>query len=358
MKVFLWGTGYVANKIVDECESLSNYEILGFIDNDVSKHNTTFRGYKVYSISVLEENNYDKIVILTYSFEIIKKQILATYPTVANRIENWLFFYRSDILTKYENSKDKEIQSILEHIQRNDLNVFNYEFSKKYAEATIEVFYDESCLMHYVMHKGKPLYFPKEYNAKKVADYYRSLLVEQDEASPHKYCDDSVKVNPNDVILDVGVAEGNFTLEYIDIISHAYLIEGDGKWIEALNKTFSFYSNKVTIINAFVSSTDDNNYRCLDTLLGNTKIDFIKMDIEGWEENALEGAKALMSDSSKMNAAICCYHSENDEKILTSQMEEFGFMVHPSEGYMWFPFAYKQKYVSTKLVRGVLRCMK
>lgn len=36
-KVILWRTGYVANQIFNECMTLNQYEILGIIDNDISK---------------------------------------------------------------------------------------------------------------------------------------------------------------------------------------------------------------------------------------------------------------------------------------------------------------------------------
>lgn len=358
MKVFLWGTGYVANRLMNECESLVNYEILGFIDNNNTKQGTTFYGYNVYGISALENFDYDKVVILTYSFDSIRKQILEKYPSIDDKIENWLFFYRNDVLARYENSENEEIQKILSYIRKNDLNVFNYDFVLKYDNVKIDVLYDDSCNMHYVLHNEKPLYFPREYDEEKIANYYKSLLIEQDEESPHKYCYGNVDVLPNDVILDVGVAEGNFTLEHIDIISHAYLIEADEKWIEALERTFLPYSDKVTIIKAFVSSINDDRHRSLDAIVKDVKIDFIKMDIEGGEEESLKGAKMLLENSSNMKAAICCYHSEEDENILSSQMMKYGFSVSVSEGYMWFPYAYKQKYVSTKLVHGVLRCAK
>lgn len=53
-------------------------------------------------------------------------------------------------------------------------------------------------------------------NEKEVAAYYKSVLMEQDEDSPHKYLTKDFNVENSDVVVDVGVAEGNFSLDIID----------------------------------------------------------------------------------------------------------------------------------------------
>lgn len=49
----------------------------------------------------------------------------------------------------------------------------------------------------------------------------------------------------------------------------------------------------------------------LDTLLASNKVTFIKMDIEGAEQNALEGAKQIIQKQTP-KLAICIYHSLED----------------------------------------------
>ena len=49
----------------------------------------------------------------------------------------------------------------------------------------------------------------------------------------------------------------------------------------------------------------------LDTVLENKKISLLKMDIEGAEQNALEGAKKIIQQQTP-KLAICIYHSLED----------------------------------------------
>ena len=209
--------------------------------------------------------------------------------------------------------------------------------------------------MFYVFHFGKKLYFSKKLDTEeKVLQYYRGLLLEQDQASPHRYCDKTFQVEKGDVVLDVGAAEGNFSLEVLDQAAHIYIIEADINWVEALNQTFRDYKEKVTIIHKYASSEDRGMYATLDQLISQ-KIDFLKMDIEGFECDALEGARRILSESPGLKCAICAYHSDFDEMLIKKLLEECGMRCSTTPGYMWWDGYGRKNYVSTKLVRGIVR---
>ena len=89
----------------------------------------------------------------------------------------------------------------------------------------------------------------------------------------------------------------------------------DEKWIEALKETFREYSEKVVIIQKFLSSYNDGVYATLDTLIYEP-VDYIKMDIEGNEWDALEGAKRIIKESEKLKCSICSYHSDFDRILI------------------------------------------
>ena len=133
--------------------------------------------------------------------------------------------------------------------------------------------------------------------------------MEQDQESPHKYIDESFQVEKGNVVVDIGVAEGNFSLQVIDLVSKLYIIETDDGWIEALQETFKDYQEKVVIIKKFVTSLDDGKYATLDSLI-EEPVHFIKMDIEGNEWDALLGAEKLIGRSKNLKCAVCAYHGE------------------------------------------------
>ncbi len=72
-------------------------------------------------------------------------------------------------------------------------------------------------------------------------------------------------VKDNDILSDIGAAEGNFSLSVIDKVQHVYLFETDNDWIEALEKTFEPWKEKVSIIHKFVGNKDTDTCITLDS---------------------------------------------------------------------------------------------
>lgn len=70
--------------------------------------------------------------------------------------------------------------------------------------------------------------------------------------------------------------------------------------------------------------------------LGIVKIDFLKMDVEGAEIEAIEGAKETLTNTSKI--AIACYHERNGEKTMqkTIQMlSNYGYQLYSLDGIVY-----------------------
>lgn len=355
LQILIWGTGEVAESTLSICRTLYLYEIMGFIDNNPQKEGTLFHGKRVYSSTILDKIVPDKIVILTDSYDEIRCQILELYPELDAIIENKNFFYKESLLRRYSDEKDKEIIKVLDFIKKNGLDIFNYDFKRKYENLDIKVYLDERCGLYYVMHYDKPLYFSRNYKSKKdVINYYKSILIEQDEKSPHKYLAGNFNIGEGDVVIDVGAAEGNFSLEVIDKVSKLYIIEVDDGWIEALNETFREYLDKIIIIKKYVSSYNEGIFSTLDSLV-EEPVDFIKMDIEGCEWDALQGAIKLIKMSSRLKCAICSYHSDFDQELIESFMDKHNLLHDTTKGYMWFPWTVRQNNVSTKLHRAIVR---
>lgn len=357
-KILLWGTGRIAEETLSSCMTLDNYEILGCIDNNRDKLGTEFHGLKVYSPDILDTITPDKIVILTDAYESIREQVRRQYPQFLSVAENKYYFYKQSILIRYAKTEDEEIKNIIAYIKKNGLQVFNYDFSTEYSDIEAAPIFDEERRMFYVVHKGKRMYFSKSYDSvEKATEYYKYLLMEQDMESPHRYLTEAFCVDEGDVVVDAGVAEGNFSVEIIDKVQKLYLIEADDDWIEALKATFSDYMDKVIIIKAFISDYNEGKFSTLDTLI-KEPVNFIKMDIEGNEWDALRGAKELIRRSPKLKIVACAYHQDADQVLIETLMDEYGMTHETSKGYMWFPEPSRQAYISTKFHRGLVRGMK
>lgn len=358
LRIFIWGTGMIADLILNQANVLGVYEILGYIDNNSEKCGKTFRGEKIFSPAVLNDIIPDKIIILTDYFDEIRRQIDVQFPIMTNLVEDKTFFFRQSILCRYKSDKNPEIQKVLEHIEEDGLQVFNYNFVDKYKHRKIDVKYDLRCKMFYVYHKNKKLYFARFLDTEtKVKQYYLSLLIEQDEESPHRYLMPEFDVKDGDVVVDVGVGEGNFSLDIINKVSKIYLIEADEAWIEAIKETFKEYQEKIVIISRFATSIDEGKYATLDQLI-EEPVDFIKMDIEGNEWDALLGAKNLICRSERIKCAICSYHSDFDEILIKNVLESYGLNCSTTQGYMWHPDMLRRSYISLKLCRGIVQGIK
>ena len=82
------------------------------------------------------------------------------------------------------------------------------------------------------------------------------------------------------------------------------------------------------------------------------------MDIEGAEWDALRGTKIIINECEHIKLAICAYHS-NFEQVLIENFMDINQIKHcTTPGYMWFPYNFRQGYVSTELQRGIIRGVK
>lgn len=353
-KIILWGTGKIANRLI----RLIDDEIMLVVDNDERKWETTWNGYIVKSPYCLEEaiGSFDKIVIASKSWREIREQIIHDFKIDASMIENMYYRQKAALLTYYENEGQSDKQKYLSFLKNHPLDVFNDEFPEKYREMKPEVYFDPEKSLYYVYHNHKRMYFSSRFSdEEQVKEYYCSLLIEQDAASPHRYQTENFYVSQHDVVLDIGVAEGNFALDVIDLVDKLYLVEADKEWIKALKYTFESYKDKVEIIDAIIGDGNEKNI-AIDFLAGNKKIDFIKMDIEGCESRALRGAKRTL-EQNDVKLDICVYHNVNDEEEIKSLLEEFGYHTETSQGYMVFVTEqfWKKEVICPKLVKGLIR---
>ena len=236
---------------------------------------------------------------------------------------------------------DEKYKTEIDYIkQKKKLMMYPYQFTERYDENKIEVYYDEENKHKYVMHNGKRLYFPPRTDAS-IRHEYNQLIMEQDVESPHTYFNEKCNVKNNSIFVDVGSAEGIISLDVIDKVSEVYLIECSDEWIRALQLTFAGYKDKVHFVKKYAGRCDSETTISLNTLLDKyaERDIFIKMDVEGMELDVLKGSKDVLR---RNNCQLSCttYHTDDAEKELKDFFESQKYACDNSEGYMLFYFGH------------------
>ena len=229
---------------------------------------------------------------------------------------------------------DADTRSICEYVKKYGITMYPYDFEDKYYHMRHKIYHSNDGYP-YVKHNNKELYFPKEWSDYYTEMVYSNLLMEQDIKCPHHYSQEDRVPSKEDVIADIGSAEGMFSLDMVDICKKIYIFEADSSWIIPLTKTFSKYKDKVEIVQRYVSNRtcEEKKEICLDDYFENKEVSFIKADIEGAEYSMLEGGKRVLKEK-VTKALICLYHSTADEKKIVDIMDEFGFKILINKGYM------------------------
>ncbi len=279
-----------------------------------------------------------------------RKIKLVTIPKVKKRLKKEM---RNNI--KFRETYKEELSFLL----NKEIRFIPYEIQKI---SDINVFFDDNMKLPYTELFGKRMYFLKEYTDKNIRDCVKELLEEQSDISPHLYVDRSDDIFEKDkpIVIDVGCAEANFTLEYIEKVEEAFLFEANERWNKPLKATFSEYNEKVHIINKFVSENIiDDRYTTLDDYFSHMKGKNIvlKMDLEGYGLSVLKGARKLLKDNNVF-VACACYHYDKEytdiEEFFNKNYPEYsvesskGVCLYFHDGDLKYPFFRK----------GVIRAVK
>jgi Methyltransferase FkbM domain len=252
-----------------------------------------------------------------------------------------------------------EQREVYEYLQNHKLSVFPYVFPQKYIPNDIFIETDPNNGLYYTLWEGKKLYYKNGHQFNKAQVYFNSLLLEQDPLSPHRYLTATFDVDINDVIVDVGAAEGNFSLSVIEKVKQVYIFEVEKDWIKALEATFEPWKEKVKIVQKYVSDQDTNMSIRLDTFFNkNQKVNFIKADVEGAEAQVINGASDLIKAQTNLKIAICTYHRQADAEDLDKLLKNKGFENSFSDKYMIFYYGKTNIVKPPYLRKAVLRATK
>lgn len=205
---------------------------------------------------------------------------------------------------------------------------------------------DAASGLPYVLHKERKLFFPKEWTEERIVSTYRAFIERENitamdgdgylAQTPHQYQSERCHVQDGDVVVDVGAAEGLFSLDVADKASKIYLFENDPAWLVPLKKTFAPYEEKTRIIAKTVSGQDTRHSIRLDTALkGETAMRvFVKMDIEGAEVPVIEASQDFLAMRRNLCLACCTYHRAGDADSLEKAFRNLGYATEFSAGWM------------------------
>ncbi|GMO13296.1 MAG: hypothetical protein Ta2E_02390 [Mycoplasmoidaceae bacterium] len=260
------------------------------------------------------------------------------------------FYSKNKKIVKYlKSTKNSEYitiaNSILKHRFSNNFIPYIYIYINH--KNKIKVFKNNSGFK-YVLHNNKKLYFPEKYSNRRIKRCYLNLVNEQNENSPHSYSLRTLK--KSDIILDLGGAEGIWTLTNIDAIFHSYIFECDKKWIKPLQLTFAPYKDKVTIVEKFVSDRNSDEFITIDKYCYDNNIspNVIKADIEGYEPLMLKGCTQILNKA-KTDFILCTYHKQNDGKDIENIIKNYPrYQFKYTKGYMlcwWFDRIFEKPYL-------------
>ena len=221
-------------------------------------------------------------------------------------------------------------------------------YSLEYKNQKPTVLTDNTERLPYVIHNNKKLYFPKTMSHENISTLYLSLIIEQDSRSAHRYVTSYDELKGK-ILLDIGSAEGIFSLDTIELVEHVYLFEFETFWQEALNATFKPWLHKATIVAKYIGDKTEGSFITIDDFLKDKSKDnlFIKMDIEGAEQSALKGALSILKEGKNINVAVCTYHRPEDPKVISELLSSLGYSYEFTQGMMYWG-----KRLSKALIRG------
>ena len=234
--------------------------------------------------------------------------------------------------------ENHQILEVISFLKKNPLHMFPYDFIHKYDSKGILVYEDQESAYKYVIYKDKRLYYPLGWSSENIKYSHSFSCLEQDNESPHSYASSSFIYNEDDIAVDAGAAEGNFSLSIVDKVKKLYIFECSEGWIGPLQKSFEPWREKVEIIPLKLSKNVTSESTTLDQFFAekNELPTILKIDVDGGEKDLLRGASRVIQKSDKLKISLCTYHQKDDFREFKTLLEKLDYKVHSSKGYMIF----------------------
>lgn len=308
--------------------------ILTFLPTRFSKNIETCR----HNINTYRRNLYAQRIFSEKRLGNLRSSILKYYSTIP------------------QDEMSNELSTAVDFLKHNPVTYFPCNLTRKYSAEMVHVALDQETQLNYALINGKRMFFKRGWTESECIQYCYCIQEEQDENSPHRYLSESFTVQTDNIVVDIGAAEGIFSLDVIDRASKIYLFEVDSGWVEALEATFAPWKEKVEIVNKCLSDEENHNSIALASFFQSKKWpDFIKIDVDGAEAKVINGCSQLLSAQAYLKMALCTYHKQEDESVFSELLRAKGFNISFSNGFILF---INDKLSPPYFRRGVLRAMK
>lgn len=254
-KLIIYGAGRWGKYLFDLLQMFSHINVYCFCDKDPQKQESTYCGLPVISPDKLINMHMEDFVIIgTRDYESEVKNQLISMGFPAGHILSGIIKYEFDIL-----------------------------FEKQYFEAPIiqpqdkEVFVDAGCF-----NCDTSILFKKWCDGK-----YEKIYAFEPDGINYLKCKEVIKQE---------------NIENIELFNA-------GLW--AKNDVLNFNTTETSASSIMEDGTSNINVVSLDYVLNGKRASFIKMDIEGSELSALQGARNTIINY-RPRLAICIYHKPED----------------------------------------------
>lgn len=295
--VLIYGTGNGADKIIDELNRL-NIPVAGVFASDGFVRSRTFRGFPVISYSQAKAEYGDFLTLISFGSQ--RDEVLENFRKIASERETC--------------SVDVPVYGD---------NIFNREFyenHKSEIEQVKAMLSDE---------KSRQVY-ENIINFKLTGDM--NLLFDCQTSRDEAY-KNILKLSDSEIYMDLGAFNGDTVEEFVKNTASykmIYAAEPDKKNFAKLERNTQSLEN-ITRLNVCISDqteailfskhggrngTADINGEpvrctCVDDILENDDVSYIKFDVEGLEEKALKGAAETIKRC-KPKMLVSCYHRSED----------------------------------------------
>ncbi|MDI3321940.1 FkbM family methyltransferase [Pinibacter soli] len=224
--------------------------------------------------------------------------------------------------------------------QRNGLSTkemlkffFDTSYSKKAKRKIASIEAEGKFKKVYFKGYDTPMYYPE---SMPITSLERVICESFYDANWHYYEIPQTRVSPDDIVVDCGAAEGLFGFIVAPRCKKVYAIEPLKSFCDSLHKTFA-QSNNVEILQLGLSSQDgyasisendiasslsigtgEVKVATLDKLFfeNNIPVNYIKIDVEGFDVETLKGAKELIKKN-KPKIAVTTYHEKSHAEMIT-----------------------------------------